>query len=162
MPLHRDIQWIGKQWAVTGHGMQLIDQKQKGSFDIEASRLWEEALIDGVRAQQWVDVADFDRGLEVARTRYKDPSRAVAPPVEAMISPAPAVAPLAPLAAAPSIAPMEPLPDAATPLPVVKRAEPAPREREAIAPEKSVPREFQMRFLGHAKFVRPWRVAMKK
>ena len=30
MALHRDIHWIGRQWAVTGHGMQLIDQKLKG------------------------------------------------------------------------------------------------------------------------------------
>ena len=34
MALHRDIHWIGRQWAVTGHGMQLIDQKLQGFFDI--------------------------------------------------------------------------------------------------------------------------------
>ena len=39
MPLHRDIHWIGRQWAVTGLGMQLIDQKLKGFFDIEVSQL---------------------------------------------------------------------------------------------------------------------------
>ena len=38
MPLHRDIFWIGKQWSVTGLGMQVIDQKLKGKFDIEVSR----------------------------------------------------------------------------------------------------------------------------
>ena len=42
MALHRDIYWVGRQWAVTGHGMQTVDQKLKGEFDIEASRLWEE------------------------------------------------------------------------------------------------------------------------
>lgn len=159
MPLHRDIQWIGKQWAVTGHGMQLIDQKQKGSFDIEVARLWEEALIEGLRAQQWVNVADFDKGLEVARARYKDPSRAVAPP-EAMIAQAAPVAPIAPLVAAPPIVPTAPVPEVAMPMQIAKPAETAPQQPEAIEPV--APRKFQMRFLGYAKFIRPWRVQMKK
>jgi hypothetical protein len=38
MPLHRDIFWVGKQWAVTGYGVQACDQKQKGKFDIEIPR----------------------------------------------------------------------------------------------------------------------------
>ena len=80
MPLHRDIHWIGRQWAVTGHGMQLIDQKQKGFFDIEVVRLWDEAVMTRMRAQDWVNVADFDKGMEVARKRYKEQSRAVPPP----------------------------------------------------------------------------------
>jgi len=41
MVLHRDIYWVGRQWAVTGYGIQACDQKQKGKFDIEAARLWE-------------------------------------------------------------------------------------------------------------------------
>ena len=36
MALHRDIFWVGRQWAVTGYGVQACDQKQKGQFDIEA------------------------------------------------------------------------------------------------------------------------------
>jgi len=40
MALHRDIYWVGRQWAVTGYGMQAVDQKLQGKFDIEASRLW--------------------------------------------------------------------------------------------------------------------------
>ena len=35
MALHRDIYWVGRQWAVTGYGMQACNQKQKGQFDIE-------------------------------------------------------------------------------------------------------------------------------
>jgi hypothetical protein len=135
MPLHRDIHWIGRQWAVTGHGMQLIDQKQKGLFDIEVSRLWDEAVIEGLRAQQWVNIADFDRGLDVARKRYTDISRPVSPLPESM-----------------TVRP-------AQPLQVMK---PSPQEPETIESEKSAPRKFQMQFLINAKFIRPWRVRMKK
>ena len=157
MPLHRDIHWIGRQWAVTGHGMQLIDQKQKGLFDIEAARLWDEAVIEGLRAQQWVNVVDFDKGLEVARKRHKGQSRAAAP--EAMIMQA---APVASLVAAPPIVPVAPALEVATPPRVARTMESAPQKPEAIESEKSAPREFQMQFLGFAKFVRPWRVRMKK
>ena len=45
MALHRDIFWIGRQWAVTGHGMQLIDQRLEGAFDIEVARLWADELV---------------------------------------------------------------------------------------------------------------------
>jgi hypothetical protein len=91
MPLHRDIHWIGRQWAVTGLGMQLIDQKLKGFFDVEASRLWEEALIEAMRAKEWLNVADFERGLEVARKRFPQAGVTPSPPIEA-VAPAPPVA----------------------------------------------------------------------
>ena len=38
MALHRDIYWIGRQWAITGFGVQAIDQRLKGAFDIEDAR----------------------------------------------------------------------------------------------------------------------------
>ena len=159
MPLHRDIHWIGRQWAVTGHGMQLIDQKQKGFFDIEASRVWDEAMIARMRGQDWVNVADFDRGIEVARKRYQDQPRAVPQP-PAIISPAPPLAPTASLAAAPPIVPSAPVAEA--PAPIVTPAEPPPQQPEAIAPDEPAAGKFQMRFSGIAKFVRPWRVRTKK
>ena len=49
MGLHRDIHWLGKQWAVTGFGMQAIDKKLGGKFDVEIARLWEEGLADRLR-----------------------------------------------------------------------------------------------------------------
>ena len=98
MALHRDIHWIGRQWAVTGHGMQVIDQKLKGFFDIEVSQLWDEALIETMRAKEWLNVADFDKGLEVARKRF--PPGSVTSQPEA-IAPAPPVASAARPAAAP-------------------------------------------------------------
>ena len=50
MALHRDIYWVGRQWAVTGYGMQAVDPKLKGQFDIEAIRLWEDGLSEGLNA----------------------------------------------------------------------------------------------------------------
>ena len=32
MVLHRDIYWLGKQWAVTGYGIQAIDKKLDMKF----------------------------------------------------------------------------------------------------------------------------------
>ena len=70
MALHRDIYWVGRQWAVTGHGMQAIDQKLKGSFDIEVSRLWDDDLLESLRAKKWLNVEDFDKALAIARARF--------------------------------------------------------------------------------------------
>ena len=50
MALHRDIFWVGRQWAVTGYGVQACDQKQKGQFDIEAGRLWDDDELENLRA----------------------------------------------------------------------------------------------------------------
>jgi hypothetical protein len=80
MALHRDIYWVGKQWAVTGFGVQACDQKQKGKFDIEASRLWEDDLLGSVRSQKWLNIEDFDKALAIARARYPAPSAKAAPP----------------------------------------------------------------------------------
>ena len=74
MALHRDIFWIGRQWAVTGHGMQLIDQRLEGAFDIEVVRLWDDDLIESLRAKAWLKAEDFEKGLAVARTRHPQPS----------------------------------------------------------------------------------------
>ena len=169
MALHRDIHWIGRQWAVTGHGMQLIDQKLKGFFDIEVSRLWEDALIESMRTREWLHVADFDKGLEVARKRFPEPPGAVTP---APGAPAPVVPTASPAMAAPSKVTRTPRAEvaaaAAPPLrnldpvmspPVAPIAVPVPEVQPDPAP---VPSKFQMRFFGYAKFVRPWRVRSRK
>jgi hypothetical protein len=70
MPLHRDIFWIGRQWAVTGFGIQAVNQKRHGDFDVAASRIWDEALLESLRAQEWFNSDDFGKGLTVARARY--------------------------------------------------------------------------------------------
>ncbi|UPJ53199.1 hypothetical protein IVB30_18915 [Bradyrhizobium sp. 200] len=93
MALHRDIFWIGRQWAVTGHGMQLVDQRLMGAFDIEVARLWDDDLMGRMRAKEWLNAADFDKALAFARTRHSQPqagSTSVAAP------PIPAIEPIAP------------------------------------------------------------------
>jgi len=75
MALHRDIYWVGRQWAVTGYGMQAIDQKRQGKFDIEACLLWDEGLLKSIRAEPWLNSEDFGKGLALARARYPEPPR---------------------------------------------------------------------------------------
>lgn len=94
MALHRDIFWVGRQWAVTGFGVQAIDQRLKGAFDIEASRLWEEDLPQRMRALAWINVEDFNKALDVARARLPEPPRKKSLPLvesvlELLQSPAP-------------------------------------------------------------------------
>ncbi len=166
MPLHRDIHWIGRQWAVTGIGIQLIDQKLKGFFDIEISKLWDDALIETTRAKEWLNRADFDKGLDVARARFRDRRPAEPEPPEPVLpAPLPEVLPVVPdvtVALAPSIVPVEPPCEAATPMRAAKPAEPPSQVPEMIEPTNSAPRKFEMRFSGNAKFIRPWRVRARK
>ena len=84
MPLHRDIYWVGRQWAVTGYGMQAIDQRLNGIFDIEVSGLWEDSLSERMHALKWLNVADFDKGLAAARRHYPEPAGKTAPPEESV------------------------------------------------------------------------------
>jgi hypothetical protein len=84
MSLHRDIYWVGRQWAVTGYGMQAIDQKLNGIFDIEVSGLWDDNLPERMHALKWLNVADFDKGLAAARKHYPRPDRQAAPPDESV------------------------------------------------------------------------------
>ena len=100
MALHRDIYWVGRQWAVTGYGVQACDQKQKSQFDIEVNRLWEDDVLEGLRAHKWLNIEDFDKAISIARKRFPEPPRKIAPPEDT-------VAPALPIAPAP---PIEPLP----------------------------------------------------
>jgi hypothetical protein len=75
MALHRDIYWVGRQWAVTGLGIQAVDQRLKGAFDIEVSRLWEDGLVERTRQLAWLNQDDFRKALEIARSRFPAPPR---------------------------------------------------------------------------------------
>jgi hypothetical protein len=85
MALHRDIYWIGRQWAVTGFGLQAIDQRLKGAFDIEALQVWDEDLTGRMQAYAWLNAADFDKALSVARTRFPEPPRKALPLVDTVL-----------------------------------------------------------------------------
>jgi hypothetical protein len=164
MALHRDIFWVGKQWAVTGYGMQAVDQKQKSKFDIEASRLWEDDLLELLSDQRWFNVDDFNAGLTVARARYPEaPDKAQSRKQAA----AKASAPAAPSKPAPEVE-SRPEPKAELPKPDAKKtansqpaAEPA-KPAPTVEP-KTTPAQFNMR-LGRwpAKFTQMWRVRIER
>ena len=75
MALHRDIFWIGRQWAVTGHGMQLIDQRLEGAFDIEVIRLWDDDLVESLRAKAWLKAEDWSCLDDFLLSYVVDPSQ---------------------------------------------------------------------------------------
>ena len=153
MALHRDIFWIGRQWAVTGHGMQLIDQRLEGAFDIEVVRLWDDDLIASLRTKAWLKAEDFDKGLAIARTRYPQWSDAVRP----IAPPPPAAKPQAPKFEAP-----KPERPAAVQRPLPAEPQVLESPPVAIEPAKQESPDLQMKIDGGARFARPWRVWMKK
>lgn len=85
MALHRDIYWVGRQWAVTGLGVQAVDQRLKGAFDIEVAQLWDDDLPQRMRALAWLKADDFDKALEIARARHPEPPRKNLPLVESIL-----------------------------------------------------------------------------
>ncbi|MDE2378353.1 hypothetical protein [Bradyrhizobium sp.] len=70
MALHRDIFWVGRQWAVTGYGIQAVDQRLRGVLDIEVARLWDDDLVASRRAKPGLNAEDFDKALTTARARW--------------------------------------------------------------------------------------------
>ncbi|MBI5263176.1 MAG: hypothetical protein HY852_15305 [Bradyrhizobium sp.] len=70
MALHRDIFRVGRQWAVTGFGLQAIDQRLKGVIDIKIAELWDDELIARRRAMPGLNVQDFEKALAIGRERF--------------------------------------------------------------------------------------------
>jgi hypothetical protein len=85
MALHRDIYWIGRQWAVTGFGLQAVDQRLKGAFDVEVVKLWEDDLPRRMRALAWLNADDFNKALDLARGRFPQPPRRSLPLVDSVL-----------------------------------------------------------------------------
>ena len=96
MVLHRDIYWLGRQWAVTGYGIQACDQKRKSQFDIDGSRLWEDGVLESVRALEWLNAEDFERAVSVARKYYPEPPRNTPPVEQPALPPTEEVSPVSP------------------------------------------------------------------
>jgi hypothetical protein len=142
MALHRDIFWVGRQWAVTGSGMQAVDQRLGGMFDIEASLVWEDDIVERTRALAWLNVADFDRALEVARARYPAPERKTLSLVESVLE---LMQPKGAGPTEPEAPPAEILPQAS--------------EANATEPQRPAPRPLVMQIeQASAKFLPFWRV----
>jgi hypothetical protein len=142
MALHRDIYWVGRQWAVTGLGMQAIDQKLQGKFDIDVSRLWEQDLPESLRAEKWFNPEDFSKGLVRARARYPQPPGQ--PVLPQKVVPAPKAVPVQEAAPAP------------------QSASPAP-DSDPVEPLRPALQKFHMRIEScPAKFLPPWRVRLRR
>ena len=96
MDLHRDIFWVGRQWAVTGFGVQAVDQRLRGILDIEVGRLWDDDFVQSRRSKPGLNLQDFDQALAVARMRY--PRQGVRPtidlPLELLVAEEPELPPL--------------------------------------------------------------------
>jgi hypothetical protein len=143
MALHRDIYWVGRQWAVTGFGIQAIDQRLKGSFDIEMAGVWDEIAVERIRALAWLNAADFDKALEIARARHPEPARKKLPLVESVLK---------------MIQPAAPEPQkVATPPLVAEAAEEEPASVEP-APLRVDPLPALRMERASAKFLQMWRV----
>jgi hypothetical protein len=161
MALHRDIYWVGKQWTVTGHGIQACDQKQKSKFDIEASRLWEDGVLEAVRALKWLNGEDFDRAVVVARKHFPEPPRKAVPPEKTVPRKA---------ASKKTVVPEESVVPEKRVVPEQKvlgltetvLEEPGLKEIAAEQP-KPAPQTFNMRIESWpAKFVPQWRVRIRR
>jgi hypothetical protein len=135
--------------------MQLIDQRLEGAFDIEVNRLWDDDLIESLRAKTWLKAEDFDKGLQVARTRHPPPQAGSTPAFE---QPAAAIEPAA-LPPPPKLE--QPAPVAPSQAPRIPLEALDPRPSPAEQPDQQPP-ALQMKTDGGAKFARPWRVWMKK
>ena len=82
MVLHRDIFWLGKQWAVTGYGIQLVSSKHGMRFDIAAADIGGDDLDAPMRDEDWFDAADFAEALAAARRRAEESPLTFQPPMD--------------------------------------------------------------------------------
>jgi hypothetical protein len=136
MALHRDIRWIGRQWAVTGFGMQAIDQRHGGHFDIEVADLWNDELLAWLSEQHWFNADDFNKGLAIARRRYPEPPRAIEAQAEREFEPVSAPEPIPEPAPVPEPV-LAPPPLTVAPLPADDFREP-PAIAEISEPETPI------------------------
>jgi hypothetical protein len=143
MALHRDIYWVGRQWAVTGFGIQAIDQRLKGSFDIEVSRLWDEIAVERTRALAWLNAVDFDKALEIARARHPELARKKLPLVESVLK---------------MIQPAAGEPEKVAPPPAIVEAVEEEPASVAPAPLRVDPLPALRMERASAKFLQMWRV----
>jgi hypothetical protein len=166
MALHRDIFWVGRQWAVTGFGVQAVDQRLKGAFDVEATRVWEDDLPQRMRSLAWINIDDFNKALGMARERFPEPPRKktrplvesvlelMQPPAQETPKPAPAMEVSLPKTVAK---------EASQPKTIAMDASPRPAKSAAVEipveppPSKSQPLAMRIEHAS-AKFLPRWRV----
>ncbi len=68
--LNHPIYWKGRQWAVTGFGIEARD----GKYVIKGQRIWEDnsghGWVHQMAEKEWVDLSDFVEALRLARARW--------------------------------------------------------------------------------------------
>lgn len=73
-PLSEPIYWTGRQWAVTGHGVEARD----GTYSIARDRLWQHnegyETVAHMSEKDWVDLPDFVEALRLARQQLLRPT----------------------------------------------------------------------------------------
>jgi hypothetical protein len=133
---------------VTGDGLQAVNQRLHGGFDIEVPRLWDDGILEALCLHAWFNPEDFIRGLDVARARYPlPPGQTPPPPLKYVAPPKDSAAPKA-------------SPPKAEPVPVSSEPKPAPKPKPTAA---LTPALFDMRIERvPAKFTRLWRVGVKR
>jgi hypothetical protein len=171
MALDRNIYWVGRQWAVTGLGVQAVDQRLKGAFDIEPSRLWEDGIAERMRAHAWLNAEDFNKAMSVARERFPAPPKRKLPLVESvleLIQPSPA-------AEEPKSEPVkseqakseqprsgqpksEPKPVASAPIAAAPPRQTAPADAAAPTPVRAAPALALHIDSASAKFLPQWKI----
>jgi hypothetical protein len=111
-------------------------------FDIEASLVWEDGIVERTRALAWLNVGDFDKALEVARARYPAPERKTLPLVESVLE---LIQPKGAAPAKPEVPPAE----------IIQQTS----EPDVAEPQRPTPRLLAMQVeRASAKFLPFWRV----
>jgi hypothetical protein len=134
MALHRDIYWVGRQWAVTGYGLRRRSIRSKRVNSTSKLPGYGD-ILESVGAERWLNLDDFEEALAVARKRFPEPPRKAALPQE----------------------------KAAPPEEIARdMKEINPRESPQQPPAPPA-REFDMRIENcPARFVRQWRVRIRR
>lgn len=162
MALHRDIFWVGRQWAVTGFGLQAIDQRLKGAFDVEVARVWQDDVPQRMRGLAWINIDDFNKALDLARERFPaPPGKKVLPLVESvleLIQPSVSEAHLTETRL-PEAARIEPVAPAAVAAPIALPVDAPPPKPQPPKPEPPKSEPLAMRIEhASAKFLPHWRI----
>lgn len=59
--------WRGREWAVTGYGIEKLD----GRYAIKRSDIWEAhgawTIVNHMEEKGWVDMSDFKTALRIAK-----------------------------------------------------------------------------------------------
>ena len=85
MALHRDIYWVGRQWAVTGFGIQAIDQRLKGSLTSRSPGCGTTIAVAAHARACLAQCRGFRQGAGPGAWALSEPARKKLPLVESVL-----------------------------------------------------------------------------